>query len=48
VRHPSKAILEEFDSEYDLHYHAMDKQLHEIVQKYNDPRLIAKKMNRPK
>jgi len=46
VRHPSKAILEEFDSEYDLHYHAMDKELHSIVQKYNDPRLIAKKMNR--
>ncbi len=46
VRHPSKAILEEYDSEYDLHYHAMDKGLHDIIQKYNDPRLIAKKMNR--
>ncbi len=46
VRHPSKAILEEYDSEYDLHYHAMDKQLHEVIQQYNDPRLIAKKMNR--
>ncbi len=46
VRHPSKAILEEYDSEYDLHYHAMDKQLHSIIQDYNDPRLIAKKMNR--
>ena len=46
VRHPSKAILEDYDSEYDLHYHAMDKQLHEIVQQSNDPRLIAKKMNR--
>ncbi len=46
VRHPSKAVLEEYDSEYDLHYHAMDKELHSIIQKYNDPRLIAKKMNR--
>lgn len=46
VRHPSKAVLEEYDSEYDLHYHAMDKELHNIIQKYNDPRLIAKKMNR--
>lgn len=46
VRHPSKAILEEYDSEYDLHYHAMDKEMHNIIQEYNDPRLIAKKMNR--
>lgn len=46
VRHPSKAILEEYDSEYDMHYHAMDKELNNIIQKYNDPRLIAKKMNR--
>ncbi len=46
VRHPSVAIQEEFDHEYDLHYHAMDKELHEIIQKYNDPRLIARDMNR--
>lgn len=46
VRHPSKAILEEYDNEYDLHYHAMDKELHSIIQNHNDPRLIAKKMNR--
>lgn len=46
VRHPSKAILEKFDAEYDLHYHAMDKELHSTIQQYNDPRLIAKKMNR--
>lgn len=46
VRHPSKAILEKYDSEYDLHYHAMDKELHNVIQQYNDPRLIAKKMNR--
>ncbi len=46
VRHPSKAILEEYDSEYDMQYHAMDTDLNNIIQKYNDPRLIAKKMNR--
>ncbi len=46
VRHPSKAVLEEYDSEYDLHYHAIDKEMHNIVQEFNDPRLIAKKMNR--
>ncbi len=46
VRHPSKAVLEEYDSEYDLHYHAMDKELHSIIQQSNDPRLIARKMNR--
>ncbi|WP_349431842.1 multicopper oxidase domain-containing protein [Methylomarinum sp. Ch1-1] len=46
VRQPSKAILEKYDNEYDLHYHAMDKELHNTIQQYNDPRLIAKKMNR--
>lgn len=46
VRHPSKAVLEGYDSEYDLHYHAIDKELHDLIQDYNDPRLIAKKMNR--
>jgi FtsP/CotA-like multicopper oxidase with cupredoxin domain len=46
VRHPSVAIKEKFDQEYDLHYHAMDNELHEIIQKYNDPRLIARDMNR--
>ncbi|WP_295626177.1 multicopper oxidase domain-containing protein [uncultured Nitrosomonas sp.] len=46
VRHPSVAVREQFDQEYDLHYHAMDKQLGEIIQKHNDPRLIARDMNR--
>jgi len=46
VRHPSKAIQEKYDSEYDLQYHALDKELGDIVQSNNDPRLIAKKMNR--
>jgi len=46
VRHPSVAIQEKFDQEYDLHYHAMDSDLTEIIQRYNDPRLIARDMNR--
>ena len=46
VRHPSVAMQEEFDHEYDLHYHAMDKELTEIIQEYNDPRLVARDMNR--
>lgn len=46
VRHPSVAVLEDYDQEYDLHYHALDKQLHNIIQEFNDPRLIAKKINR--
>lgn len=46
VRHPSVASKEQFDQEYDLHYHAMDKELTQIIQKYNDPRLIAREMNR--
>lgn len=45
VRHPSVAVKEQYDQEYDLHYHAMDKELGEIIQKYNDPRLIARDMN---
>jgi FtsP/CotA-like multicopper oxidase with cupredoxin domain len=45
VRHPSVAVREQFDQEYDLHYHAMDKELSGIIQKHNDPRLIARDMN---
>ncbi|BCX88146.1 manganese oxidase [Methylomarinovum tepidoasis] len=46
VRHPAKAIREEYDQEYDLVYQAVDKELHQIVQSSNDPRVIAKRMNR--
>ncbi len=45
VRHPSKAVLKDYDSEYDLIYHQMDKELGDIIQKHNDPRLIAWDMN---
>ncbi len=46
VRHPSVAVKESFDHEYDLHYQNIDKELNQIIQSMNDPRLIAKKMNR--
>ncbi len=46
VRHQSVASKAKFDQEYDLHYHGMDKELHNTIQAYNDPRLIAKEMNR--
>lgn len=46
VRYPSVAIKEEFDREYDLHYQSVDKELHAIIQENNDPRNIARKMNR--
>lgn len=45
VRHPSVAVSEKFSQEYDLHYASIDKELHVLPQKANDPRLIAKAMN---
>lgn len=46
VRHPSVAVSEKYDREYDLHYQSADKELHDIVARSaNDPRLIAKHMN---
>ncbi len=46
VRHPSVAVSEKYDREYDLHYQSVDKELHEVVARSaNDPRLIAKHMN---
>lgn len=45
VRHPSVAVSEQYAMEYDLHYQSVDKDLHSIVQKSNDPRLIAQRMN---
>lgn len=46
VRHPSVAVREKYDREYDLHYMDLDKELHELVQRANDPRLIARAINR--
>ena len=46
VRSPAVAIKETYDREYDLHYLDIDRELHEIIQRSNDPRLVAKAMNR--
>lgn len=46
VRHPSVAVLEKYTQEYDLHYQSVDKELHRLPQLANDPRLIARAMNR--
>ncbi|BBA33452.1 multicopper oxidase [Methylocaldum marinum] len=45
VRHPSVAVSEKFDQEYDLHYQSVDKEMHALPQLANDPRLIARAMN---
>lgn len=46
VRHPARSISESYDQEYDLYYHSVDKRLARIIQEANDPRLIARRMNR--
>lgn len=46
VRHPSKAVLEEYHREYDLHYQNMDRELHVIVQEENDPRVLEERLHR--
>lgn len=46
VRHPSQAIREQFEQEYDLHFQSVDRARHEPVAKFKDPRLIAKAIHR--
>ena len=46
VRVPSRASIEEFDREYDLHYLDIDEDLHNRIQRFNDPRLITESMHR--
>lgn len=46
VRHSSVAVKEQYQQEYDLHYQSVDKNLAQIIQQANDPRLIAQRMNR--
>ncbi len=46
VRVPSRAVAQDFDREYDLHYLDLDKELSERIQRYNDPRLITRSMHR--
>jgi len=46
VRHRSQANRKRFDQEYDLHFETLDKERYRPIQQYNDPRLVAKAMNR--
>jgi len=46
VRAPSRAVSEEYDREYDLHYLDLDKELSERIQQDNDPRLVTRSMHR--
>ncbi|MFL2545801.1 MAG: multicopper oxidase domain-containing protein [Candidatus Rariloculaceae bacterium] len=46
VRAPSKAVSEDYDREYDLHYLELDNDLNDRIQQYNDPRLITESMHR--
>jgi len=46
VRHPSVAVKQDYSQEYDMHYQSVDKRLAQIIQDANDPRLIARRMNR--
>ena len=45
VRVPSRAVSETFDREYDLHYMDIDLQLNQLIQRYNDPRLISEALH---
>lgn len=46
VRKPSVGVLEDYEQEYDMHYQAIDTSLNNMIQTSNDPRQLAKKMNR--
>jgi hypothetical protein len=46
VRNPSEAVAEDHDREYDLQYQAVDEELHAIPQEENDPRVVAREMQR--
>jgi hypothetical protein len=46
VRSPSRALLKQFDREYDLHYQDLDKELGQRIRQSNDPRLITRSMHR--
>lgn len=45
VRSPSVAVREKYQQEYDLQYQGADRELHEIIQTSNDPRVLARAMH---
>lgn len=46
VRASSRAVLEHYESEYDLHYTDVDQELNERIQRSNDPRIVTRSMHR--
>jgi hypothetical protein len=46
VRYPSVSSRKKFDSEYDLHYQSIDKDLNNLIKNNNDARLTTKAMHR--
>ena len=46
VRQSSKSVKERYNREYDLQYQDIDRELHNLIQKGNDSRLLAKAYNR--
>lgn len=46
VRHPSVSSRENYNSEYDLHYQAIDKELNNRIKDSNDARVTTKSMHR--
>ncbi len=46
VRHSSVAVKKDYSREYDMQYQDIDKELHNIIKKGNDSRLLAKAFNR--
>ena len=46
VRHPSVAVKERNSREYDMHYLAIDYEMHNILKTSNDPRVVSKRLHR--
>ena len=46
VRAPSRAVAEQYDREYDLHYLDIDADLNNRIRALNDPRLITESLHR--
>ena len=44
VRHPSVAVKEKYDQEYDMVWQDLNKDMHSIPQTMGDPRLVARAM----
>ena len=46
VRNPSKSVSEKYDQEYDMLYQGIDSEMHSIINRSNDPRVLSKMLNR--